>query len=65
MPFMTVTATVNFTARTVDVEVVAGGEVSPRESFDSHRYPAFSDDDLLTALFGSAEPLSLQPAVFA
>ena len=65
VPFTTVTATVNSAARTVDVEVAAGGAAWPREPFDSDRYPAFSDEDLLTALFGSVEPASLRPAAIA
>ena len=51
VPLATVAARVDTIDGILNVEIAAWSEVQPGDAFDAEQYPAFSDDDLLTALF--------------
>jgi hypothetical protein len=52
VPLAAVAARVDTIDGILNVEIAAWSDVQPGDAFDAERYPAFSDDDLLTALFG-------------
>ena len=52
VPLATIAARVDTIDGILDMEIAASSDVQPGDAFDAEQYPAFSDDDLLTALFG-------------
>jgi len=51
VPLATVAARVDTIDGILNVEIADWSDVRPGDAFDAEQYPAFSDDDLLSALF--------------
>ena len=53
VPLTTVAATIDVIDGILNVEIAGWSDTQPGDTFDLEQYPAFSDDDLLAALFGA------------